>query len=156
MTDDEWFEQRRTTLANRKRLGYDYGERRNTGRGYDRPGAPAPMNAAERSMRHRPTVSAFQPPLGATCLGSTALFYDDISNKLAVAACRHCPAMWPCRHSALDQPEREQHGVQGGLTAWERIAIRRRWTQIDWTVMRQRRADAVRESWTLRQRTEAA
>ena len=93
----------------------------------------------------------------AACRGLDAdLFYTEHNDHQALRVCQTCPVMWPCRYWALEFADWQQHGTAGGLTATTRRTIRARWTQIDWTVMRQRRADAIRESWTLRQRTEAA
>lgn len=93
----------------------------------------------------------------AACRGLPAdLFYSDHNDHQALHICRVCPVMWPCRYWALEYPDWQQHGTAGGLTATQRCDIRRQWSVLDTTVMRYRRADALHESWQLRQRTEAA
>jgi WhiB family redox-sensing transcriptional regulator len=45
--------------------------------------------------------------------------------KRAKRICARCPVQAPCLAAALQLPEREDHGVRGGLTERERLKLRR-------------------------------
>lgn len=114
-----------------------------------------PMTGTERTAKHRPHAPpppTFTPPTDAACIGALDIFYDE-EHTHALAACRTCPAHTPCRYAALEVAVSDQFGVQGGLTAAERITIRRRWTRINPAPMRERRTDALAESVRLRNQT---
>lgn len=140
--DDEWYERRRAVLNNRKNLGFY-------------PNVDGRADRHGPQWRRRPVTYKTAPDVAwqshAACKGLTDLFYadNDERNDEALHACFGCPVMWPCRYAALDD-EHQPFGVQGGLSVDARTQIRRSWRQIDATVMRERRAEAVRESWTLR------
>lgn len=147
MTDD--IDRRRTVLANRKSIGFYPNLDRH---GYTRNGA---------QWRQRPVDPEPAPDTAwqeqAACHGLTTLFFVDSGerNDEAIDVCQHCPVMWPCRYAALDD-RHSPYGVQGGLTADQRTAIRSQWKRIDTTVMRYRRAEALDQSWTLRRETVSA
>ena len=60
---------------------------------------------------------------GACVSQPTELFYADTEKATvaAVAICRGCPVLAQCRSWAL--AHREQHGVWGGLTREDRLAL---------------------------------
>jgi len=61
----------------------------------------------------------------AACAGRGEVFFDDLSKTKVAAAraiCRTCPVIQACRSFAIP---REEFGVWGGLTANQRLRIRR-------------------------------
>lgn len=62
---------------------------------------------------------------GAACAGRGELFFDDLSKTKVAAAraiCRTCSVIAACRSYAIP---RDEYGVWGGLTANQRLRIRR-------------------------------
>jgi hypothetical protein len=61
--------------------------------------------------------------VGAVCasLGSPESFYDEEDVEPARAVCRRCPLAAACLDYAL---ENEEHGIWGGTTPAERLALR--------------------------------
>jgi hypothetical protein len=63
----------------------------------------------------------------AACLGLTDMFFDDDTVEEAKTCCATCPLRKQCLSEELarnkDQRDGEIHGVYGGLSSAERIAI---------------------------------
>lgn len=62
----------------------------------------------------------------AACRRTTVDFFEEEQTALALAVCRICPVLVPCREVALD--EQPPEGVWGGLTPRDRrvLALRGR------------------------------
>lgn len=58
---------------------------------------------------------------GAACRSATVDFFDEGAEHEAVAVCRTCPALRPCREFALAEGPPE--GVWGGLTPRDRRVL---------------------------------
>lgn len=58
-----------------------------------------------------------------------ALFVRGAQQRKAVAVCRHCPVLEPCRVEALNN--REEYGVWGGMTERQRRALLREHPHVD-------------------------
>ncbi len=99
--------------------------------------APAPAIAEYVSVPWAAEEPSAQEVLYANkkkwrCLGSVSVLFGPPNEKKDVREareaeakrlCGSCPVKGPCLEVALSFPGRQQHGVQGGMTAEERKAI---------------------------------
>jgi WhiB family redox-sensing transcriptional regulator len=101
----------------------------------DKPGARF-YSLSDVMTAHAVHTAGREPSTCATggerpaCTGLADLFFgatdaNQVRVDAAKALCATCPLKETCLEQALDLPVREQHGIFGGLTAAERLQLRR-------------------------------
>lgn len=62
----------------------------------------------------------------AACQGHNNVFFGTTaSTGKALALCAGCPVVQPCLEAALAVPVRDDYGVWGMTTRWDRLRLRR-------------------------------